>query len=227
MPEPVDDTHSRRSFLDRVGLLSFSLAAPAFTVEGAALAELSASTGSGNYDLSWIEQLRGATDRGLVDSTQASRVSLMIATRYLDNCDAAYGVGQHRAKVVLNLRTRAVPLGVKDELWRRYELGVEAGANDPATNAPALRNVFVDRPPGMIREEGALAELVARGAILLICDFALGHVARSVVNKRGGVFEDVHRELTTGLIPGAYAVPSGIFGAIRAQNAGCGYVGGV
>jgi len=222
-----EDGQSRRDFLDKVGILTFALAVPASPVFASGVVTHASSHTDGLYDLSWIERLRDATDRGLIDTTQASRVALMIATRYLDNCDAAYGVGKHRAKVVVNLRTRAVPLGVHDDLWRRFELGVEASATDPLTNAPALRNPFLDRPPGMVPEEGALAELVARGAIVLVCDFALGHVARSVVNKRGGVLDDVHRELRNGLIPGAFAVPSGIFGAIRAQNAGCGYVGGV
>lgn len=227
MQSQDEDAQSRRAFLDRVGLLTFALAVPASPMLASGFDAQSPSHTEGTYDLRWIERLSDATDRGLIDTTQASRVSLMIATRYLDNCDAAYGVGKHRAKVVVNLRTRAAPLGVRDDLWRRYELGVEASAADPLTNAPALRNPFLDRPPGMVPEEGALAELVARGAILLVCDFALGHVARSVVNKRGGVVDDVHRELRTGLIPGAFAVPSGIFGAIRAQNAGCGYIGGI
>jgi intracellular sulfur oxidation DsrE/DsrF family protein len=34
----------------------------------------------------------------------------------------------------------------------------------------------------------------------------------------------IHAELRKGLIEGAYAVPSGIFGLARAQNAGCAYV---
>lgn len=227
MHSQSDDAPSRRTFLDQLGVLTFALAVPALPAHAADADDLRSAPSASTYDLSWLDSLRDATDRGLIDTTQPSRVPLMIATRYLDNCDAAYGVGKHRARVVVNLRTRAAPLGVKDELWRRFELGVETGIADPLTNTPALRNPFVDRPPGMVPEEGALGELVQRGAILLICDFALGHVARSIVNKRGGVLADVHRELTTGLIPGAFAVPSGIFGAIRAQNAGCGYVGGV
>ena len=227
MHSPIDDAPSRRTFLDQLGVLTFALAVPAVPALASEIETPMTPDSAGAYDLSWLDQLSAATDRGLIDTTQASRVSLMIATRYLDNCDAAYGVGQHRARVVVNLRTRAAPLGVKDDLWRRYELGVESSVVDPLTNAPALRNPFVDRPPGMIPEEGALGDLVARGAILLVCDFALGHVARSIVNKRGGVLADVHRELTNGLIPGAFAVPSGIFGAIRAQNAGCGVIGGL
>jgi hypothetical protein len=227
MEIPNTDSQSRRSFLDQVSALTFALAVPLSPALAAVGGEPVTDSTRREYNLTWLELLRDATDRGLIDTTQASRFGLQVATRYLDNCDAAYGVGKHSARVVINMRTRAVPLGVTDALWRRYALGVESGQADPVTNAPALRNPFLDRPAEMIREEGAIGELVARGAILLVCDLALGHVARSIVSKRGGVFEDVHRELGAGLVPGAFAVPSGIFGAIRAQNAGCGYIGGM
>ena len=227
MQNQADNAPSRRAFLDQLRVLTFALAVPAVPALAGEPEALIAPRDASTYDLRWIDQLRDATDRGLIDSTLPSRVPLMIAARYLDNCDAAYGVGKHRARVVVNLRTRASALGVSDALWRRFEIGAETGISDPLTNAPALRNPFVDRPPGIVPEEGALSELVARGAILLVCDFALGHLARSIANKRGGLVDDVHRELTSGLVPGAFAVPSGIFGAIRAQNAGCGYVGGV
>lgn len=227
MQSESNEPQSRRTFLDRLGALTFALTIPDVSSE---MADDPISTervtAPSSYDLSWVGTLRKATDRGLVDSTLASRLALEVATRYLDNCDAAYGIGKHRARVVVNLRTRAVPLGVSDALWQRFALGVEASTKDPTTNAPALRNPFIDRPAGSIREEGSINELVARGAILLICDLALGHVARSVATKQSLPFADVHHALKAGLVPGAFLVPSGIFGAIRAQNAGCGYVGG-
>lgn len=66
-----------------------------------------------------------------------------------------------------------------------------------------------------------MADLVARGAIILVCDFALGHLANRLAPKFGSKPDEVHAALRKGLIPNAYAVPSGIFGLARAQNAGC------
>jgi len=39
----------------------------------------------------------------------ADAIVLQIAERYLDNCDTVYGAGKHKARVVLNIRTQAVP----------------------------------------------------------------------------------------------------------------------
>jgi hypothetical protein len=69
-----------------------------------------------------------------------------------------------------------------------------------------------------------IEDLVARGAIVLVCDFALGHLARRLAAKAGRAADEVHRELRGAFVPNAFAVPSGIFGLARAQNAGCAFV---
>ena len=70
----------------------------------------------------------------------------------------------------------------------------------------------------------SLSDLLDQGAVVLVCDFALGHLAKRLADKRGRTKDDVHRELRAGFIPGAFAVPSGIFGLAKAQNAGCAFV---
>ena len=69
-----------------------------------------------------------------------------------------------------------------------------------------------------------LADLLARGSIILVCDFALGHLAERIAEKTHHQPDEVHRELLSGFVPGAFAVPSGIFGLAKAQNAGCAFV---
>jgi hypothetical protein len=69
-----------------------------------------------------------------------------------------------------------------------------------------------------------MADLIGRGAIVLVCDFAMGHLSTRLATKSGRSADVIHAELRKGLIEGAYAVPSGIFGLARAQNAGCAYV---
>ncbi|HEX6965296.1 MAG TPA: hypothetical protein VF166_05820, partial [Gemmatimonadaceae bacterium] len=69
-----------------------------------------------------------------------------------------------------------------------------------------------------------IEDLVSRGAIVLVCDFALGHLSKRLAARTGQSADAVHQELRSAFVPGAYAVPSGIFGLARAQNAGCAYV---
>jgi hypothetical protein len=231
---PIDpETHpTRRDFIDRVGLLSVAAVLPAgLALPAGTRAESRENTEpsfravpEGEYDLSWIAKLNGTNDRAVVDATSVGSNSLMLATRYLDNCDAAYGKGKHSARVVLNLRTRAIALTFSDATWSRFALGVEYAINEPGTSTPATKNPFLSLAPGQTAGEGALNDLVARKAIVLVCDFAMGHLASRLATKFNSTADDVHRVLVAGLAPGVYAVPSGIFGLARAQNAGCGFV---
>jgi hypothetical protein len=247
----TDDStrHDRRAFLRTSGQLGLLAAVPALPLhaasfppaETASAAVVSSATTSSHdtsddptsptlafdYDLSWIARLSGASDRAVVDSPSLNDgFCLQIATRFMDNCDAAYGAGKHKAHVVLNVRTQAVPIGFRDEIWERFDLGVEYKVNDPVTKMPARRNPYLTLAPDQNPALGAVSALVARGATVLVCDFATGHLAKRLADKRSLPVDEVHSALRAGVVSGGYMVPSGIFGMARAQNAGCAFVGG-
>ena len=224
---------SRRTFLTDVGLLASVVAlggcasAPVATGTPAASAKRASN---GDWDLSWIDSVRTATDRAVFDwpslGDPADAIVLQIAERFLDNCQSAYPAGTYDARAVLNIRTQANIAAMSDELWARYSLGTEYNVKDPATKETATRNPFWYRAPspapGLVLP--SLKDLVDRGAIVLVCDFAMGHLSRRLATKLGRNPDDVHADLRKNLVQGAYAVPSGIFGLARAQNAGCAYV---
>jgi len=228
------DARSRRSFLTDAGRLASTVALAGCAPSSVAASTLSApnvsTVASGDWDLRWIDTLRAATDRAVFDwpslGDPADPIVLEIAERYLDNCRSAYRAGSYDARVVLNIRTQAIGAGLSDSLWERYSLGVEYNAKDPATQQPATRNPFWHRAPSPAPgiTLPSIADLVARGAIVLVCDFAMGNLSRRLATKSGRAADDVHAELRKGLIQGAYAVPSGIFGLARSQNAGCAYI---
>ena len=226
MPDHPRSGPTRREFLDRVGMLSAVAAFPAGLgfAEAASASTLHAAP-AGEFNLSWISHLKGITDRAVVDCLTPTRNGLQIATRYLDNCDAAYGKGKHAARVVVNLRVRAIPLALNDDAWNRFALGAEYEIKD-ASGAVVTANPFLSLPAGMSPGEGTITDLVARRAIVLVCDFALGHLADRVAAKAGLEAAAAHRALRESIVPHAYVVPSGIFGGIKAQNAGCGFVSG-
>jgi hypothetical protein len=156
----------------------------------------------------------------------ADPIVLEIAARYLDGCRAVYGSGGFRPGVVLNIRTNATPAALTDAAWERFALGAEYRVNDPGTGQPARRNPFWRRPANDPAEIPlpTLEELMQQGAIVLVCDFALGHLSKRLATKLGVEPEKVHGELRAAFVPGALAVPSGIFGLARAQNAGCAFI---
>lgn len=230
----MTDRSSRRDFVTDVGRLASVVALTACVnprpnqVMARPIAKGSAS--AGKWDLSWIDRLATATDRAVFDwpgmDDPADSITLEIAARYLDSCEAAYAPREYEARAVLNIRTRAVPIALTDAAWERHALGIEYNVKDPVTQQPAVRNPFWHRAPGPITPvtPPTLEELVQRGAIVLVCDFALGHLAKRLATKNSRDVDEVHRELRGAFVPDAFAVPSGIFGLARAQNAGCAYV---
>jgi hypothetical protein len=228
------DSGSRRDFLADVGRLASTVALAGSIAPAVAHAQSSVSNSSpgngGDWDLKWIDTLRSATDRAVFDwptlGDPADPFILQLAERYLDNCRAAYGSQAYEARAVLNIRTQAIAAAMSDRLWETYALGVEYNAKDAATKQAATRNPFWYRAPspapGIVSP--TLPDLVARGTIILVCDFAMGHLSKRLATKFGRTEEAVHADLRTGLVQGAYAVPSGIFGLARAQNSGCAFI---
>ncbi len=227
-----NETHlptSRRTFIGHVGQLGVTVAISGCAASPAARArsdvQQSSATARTAWDLSWVNRIEAASDRAVFDAPTIGDGSVLdFATRYLDNCDSVYGRGGHTACVVLNVRTRAVAIALTDDLWDRYALGAQYDVKDPVTKLPATRNPFRELAAGAFPGAGAINDLVNRGAILLVCDFALGHLATRLATKVGRAADQVHTELRAGFIPGAIAVPSGMFGLAKAQNAGCGLV---
>jgi hypothetical protein len=226
------DRTSRREFVTKAGQLASAVSLTTLTPAAAfAAASFSpASAADGAWDLGWLATLASATDRAVFDwpslGDPADPIMLELAARYLDNCEAAYAPRKYEARVVLNIRTQAVAAGLNDATWERYALGAQYQVNDPTTKKPAVRNPFWYRAPDPLPGIAlpTLPDLLGRGAIVLVCDFALGHLADRLAAKNSRPAADVHRELRSGFITGAFAVPSGIFGLAKAQNAGCALV---
>ena len=212
MKPPTGET-SRRSFIGRAAGIG---AVAAFGTPELAAAE--------EWNLSWVDRVRKAKRKALFDAP-TSAVVLDLAARYYDNLEKAYGKSARGACAVLNFRTRAVSMGIADAVWVKYPLGEDAKVTDPLTNAPSVRNVDWRIPEDKTKEGyGSIERLQMLGAIVLVCDFALGHLANRLASKTGATKEAVHAEIRSNLVPGAMLVPSGIFGAAEAQNAGCAFI---
>ncbi len=224
---------SRREFVTRTGKLASALslggmAAP--QLAGATENLTPSSVTNGEWDLSWLTVLAKATDRAVFDwpslGDPADPIVLEIAERYLDNCAVAYAPGKYDARVVLNIRTQAVAAALNDAMWDRYALGSEYKTMDPVSHDAAVRNPFWHRAPDPVPGVAlpSLADMVQRGAVILVCDFALAHLSKRLADRLKRDSTDVHNDLRKGFVPGAFAVPSGIFGLAKAQNAGCAFV---
>jgi hypothetical protein len=216
--------------VSNVGILaSTAVIAGCATPSQAALTQTSAPK-SADWDLSWTKTVQAATDSAVFDwpsaGDPADPIVLEMAERFLDNCRTAYSAGTYTAQVVLNVRTQAIGAAMTDALWEKYSLGASYNIMDPNTGKPATRNPFWHRAPDPAPgiKLPTMEDMVNRGAIVLVCDFAMGHLSKRLAAKTGRTADEVHLDLRAGLIRNAYAVPSGIFGLSRAQNSGCAYV---
>ncbi|HEX6575964.1 MAG TPA: twin-arginine translocation signal domain-containing protein [Gemmatimonadaceae bacterium] len=211
--DQLEEHTSRRSFLTHVAGMGVVVALGPLPLQA-----------DPKWDVSWLETVRKAKHRVVFDAPTPGAV-LDLAARWYDNLDKAYGKSAGRACAVLNLRTRSTYMGLADPMWQKYPVGEDAKVTDPETNTPARRNLEL-----RVSEEktamgyGSIEHLQSLGAIVIVCDFALGHLANRLAKATSAKGEDVHTELRANLVRGAYLVPSGIFGAAESQNAGCAFM---
>lgn len=222
MFEP-DPRTPRREFLARLGL-----AACATTFPAVAFAEpLPHAPGSPTWDMSWVERVAKAPYKAVIDSTNLNDgAALGLAADIMDMFREVYGPPDEQTRVVVVMRQLAMPMALRDELWERYAIGEDRKVNDPATKTPARRNPFLRAAPGApsYEAESTLQPLVARGLTVLVCNRATMNTARSAAERAHVDVERVQAEFRSGLVPGAYLMPDGIFSLVRAQNAGCAYM---
>jgi hypothetical protein len=212
---------SRRDFFNTVGGAGAAAAFGALGLPRPVAAQ--PDTLAVEWDVSWIDRVRNATHRAVFDAPNPGIV-VDLAARYLDNLRTVYGDRAGNVCAVLNIRTRAIPLALSDAIWAKYPIGEDYKVNDPATNAPARRNVDLRRSASTHALATTVEEIQSRGAIILVCDFAMGHLANRLSEKAGTTSAAVHSDLRMGLVSGAILVPSGIFGAAEAQTAGCAFI---
>ena len=242
-----DSPTPRREFLGQLataavtmaGVASAAACAPAATTHaaqttapvagggaGAATPAVAPATAPVKWDDGWATRLT-AKHRAVFDAPEVSEgMVLFNAFVYMRSYHEVYGVTDADIQPVLVVRHRAMPLVLGDALWARYELGKQVGLKDERTGKWASRNAFaVEDPtdPGAVAGV-SLAALHGRGALILACSLALNNLGGRLAKQTKRDPAAVRAELRAGLLPGVEVVPSGIFGVMRAQEAGCTYI---
>jgi intracellular sulfur oxidation DsrE/DsrF family protein len=185
-----------------------------------------------SWDLSWTTRVESATTHKQVfDSPEiAEGTALHQARMFFVNYKEIYNSADADLAAVIVVRHIAIPLVLGDAVWAHYPfLGKKVTKlKDPTTNEWALRNPFLnakkDDKYALIWPDGGLDALIGRGTIALVCNLALTGFASQIAKKTQQSSDIVLKELTDGLVPGVTRVPSGIFGVIRAEQAGCAYI---
>jgi hypothetical protein len=223
---PENEHPRRREFIGQLGALTVAAAVPGARATRVTREPVASPT----WDMSWVERVTAAPYKVAIDTTKIEGDGLYTALDILDTFHEVYGGGSGNSgeaiQVVVVLRHFAAAMAQRDAMWERYGIGEERNVTDPDTKAPAKRNPFL-RPSPNAKESWELNSkiepLVARGVIFLVCNRATMGLATSLAKRANKPVDEVKEDLRTNVVPGAILMPNGIFGLVRAENAGCAF----
>lgn len=205
----------RRDFLAQVGAGTVALLGTPALLGAESL--LSAAP----MDDKWLDNLKGRY-RQYYDATSVnSGFALAYAMNWLDTMKSAYNVTDKDLNAVIGFRHFSIPVAYDDAVWAKYKLGEFAQLNDPKTNAPATRNIYMNPKQGDLMFPGmAIDKLTPRGVTFVVCNVA-HTVISGMLGQKMGVAPDVAKaDFDKGLLPGFSLVPSGVLAVHRAQEKG-------
>jgi hypothetical protein len=214
------------SFL-RIALACTALATAAATwaatsTQGAP--PVSAATREAPADL-WLGKLN-VRHKMLFDSPEPNGgVGLAHLHNFYETYNRSYGVPDSEIRGVFTFYGATTLYGLNDAMWTRYRLGELLSAEDPSTGRPSLVNPWREtlRYRGQLLPGAGVEALQQRGAIFLVCDFALGVFAARLAQANGLEAEAVLAELRANVLPGVEIVPSVVVSIEQAHRAGLAY----
>jgi hypothetical protein len=213
----MNTRQNRRSFMSVLTSLA-GLAALEST--GTAADEQTAATSK--WDLAWIDDLKGKHMQvfDLADSDPTSTPPpLRLPRNYMDAFRDVMKLEFPEVRTLVGITGgKAFTVNASDRLWEKYGLGERFNLTDPATKAPAGRNIFMDEPSLGVKA------LQARGTIFWQCAIALGSVAGQLANAKRLPVDEVRADLIAGLNPGVRLVPSHVMAMGLVQERGVTYV---
>jgi len=208
---------NRRSFMS---VLTSLAGIAALESTGAAAGSQVAATSK--WDLAWIDELKGTHMQAydMADANPAASPSpLRLPRNYMDAFRDVMKREFPDVRTLIGIAGGpAFTVNASDRLWEKYALGERFKITDPATKAPAVRNIFMDEPTLGVKA------LQARGTIFWQCAIAVGAVAGQLANANKLPVDEVRADLIAGLNAGVKLVPSHVMALGLVQERGVTYV---
>ncbi|HEX3867906.1 MAG TPA: hypothetical protein VHV78_14185, partial [Gemmatimonadaceae bacterium] len=197
-----------------------------------------------HWDDSWFGRLT-AKHKAIFDSPQIEDgLALSHAAGYVRGMRDAAGAGADDVQAVVVIRHAAIPMIFNDAMWAKYKIGEERKIKAGDSDKWAARNEFIGTPLVPAAQTGAAVAngatgrrpqspdlpqptfswLSAHGHILLGCDQATRGVAAIFARTAKVDQRIVYEDLKANLVPGVILQPTGVYAALRAQEAGCTYI---
>jgi len=205
---------ARRRFLAQ---LSGGLAALAGFAVPATAQQAAAGSVNPEHD-AWMRRAQGQHRQLFHATGHGDGAAMLMAANYLDIYVSAYGARPQHVSAVIGVHGTALPIGLVDAAWEKYELGKRMSITDPDTKEPAKRNIFAVGGPISIDT------VMRRGVVLLVCNVALTRLSNSIATALSVPQAEVYNDLKTSVLPGAVVVPGLVVAMNRAQEKGFTYV---
>lgn len=178
------------------------------------------------WDVSWTERITGA-HRAVFDNPEVSAgLGLVRTLVWFKDYTEVYGAKAIDMNAVVVLRHNAIWMIMNDEFWDHHKIGAMLKINEKNGRA-VRRNPFLGPTPydGL---SPALADEVLKKvlgtATVLACNLAFHDVVEQVKGEAGGDAAKAREMALHHVVPGVILQPSGVFGVLRAQEAGCNYI---
>jgi hypothetical protein len=219
-------TNPRRDFLGWLGA-SALLSTTASPLSASPAGPEAPRALDSKWDMSWTDKLTGKY-RAVFDSPEVSEgAALFRAVIWQDHHAEVYGTDLKTMNSVIVFRHAAISLVMNDAYWANYDVGKSTKLKTPEGKKWAVANPIrsspADTPPKWAKYN--LESFIASGGIVLACNLAFGDVVSAFQDKEKiKVRADARKRALEHLIPGVILQPSGVFGALRAQEAGCHYI---
>lgn len=222
--------HTRREFLGRATSgaailtgLPLALAAVSCKAEGS---EPQAS--SGEWDLTWVNRLTGKHKATFDCAEVESGYGVWRAAAWAGQYMQFMGAAATDLSPVVILRHNAIALAMDQAFWDKYGIGKMKSVTHPVTQQPTDKNPALlsgdaDGVPAPF-DAAALQKQIERGVVALACNLALEDCVQLVVKTDKVSPEDARKTAIAHMVPGVILQPSGVFAAVRAQEAGSSYV---
>jgi hypothetical protein len=222
---------TRRDFLGKVAVNAAILGAMPLSLESstAFAATVPSSTTQGEkWDVSWPARLTGK-HKAIFDVPEVdSGYGVWRATIWGKQYQDVLGVAPKDMSAVVVLRHNGIVLAMQQAFWDKYGVGKAKSAMHPISAEPT------DRNPAMLSSSRnevpadydamALDKFIARGGIALGCNLAFADCVQLIKSKENVSDADARKQAIAFLVPGVILQPSGVFAAIRAQEAGAVYL---
>lgn len=219
---------SRREFLGQMTAGAAAYSAVPFALALTSSSAEGSSQPAGEFDLSWANRITGK-HKAVFDCAEIeSGYGVWRASAYAGQYQQFMGAAPTDFSTVVILRSHAVALAMDQAFWDKYQIGKDHAVIHPMTQQPTDRNPALlsgdaDGVPAPF-DQAALQKQRERGVTFLACNLALYECVQTVAGKDNISPEEARKIALAHIVPGVILQPSGVFAAVRAQEAGCAYV---